>query len=204
MIKLKKLKLGAVTVFLLGATLAALPSPGVLATPNQTGKQDQEKPMNPCNPCAQKKAQNPCNPCAKKAQNPCNPCGGKMASGEVYVAATSHRGWPKVNTKPLLSKAHGGMFVTSYTNTTAQSAIRGAAASFPVGAILVKDSYANESGKPGAKGTVFAMEKTQDGWLWVTTDAKGHITGKGNNQEMKMCADCHAQAKMDYAYLRSN
>lgn len=158
--------------------------------------------QNPCNPCA-KKAKNPCTPCGKKAQNPCNPCGSKPASNEVYPPAASHGYWTKINKRPLLSQAHGGVFVTTLANSTAEAAIREDVKTFPEGSILVKESYADSKGKPGAAGTIFAMEKTKDGWLWVTTDATGHITGKGDNQQMQMCSQCHTTAKRDYAYLRS-
>jgi Cytochrome P460 len=162
---------------------------------------EQQKPANPCNPCAKKKAQNPCNPCAKKAQNPCDPCAPKTASQDVYAPATSYGGWTKVNTKPFLSKAHMNVFVTTYANLTAQAAINSKSSRFPVGSILVKESSANSSGKPGAKGTIFGMEKIANGWLWVTTDPTGHVTGKGDSEQMKMCAQCHASAPMDSAFL---
>lgn len=158
--------------------------------------------QNPCNPCA-KKAKNPCNPCSKKAQNPCNPCAPKKASEEVYGPATSFSNWAKINQKPLLSQAHGGVFVTTYVNPTAQAAIKDKAASFPVGSIIVKESFEDANGKPGAKGTIFGMEKTDNGWFWVTTDSTGHVTGKGDSQQMQMCAQCHKAAKTDNAFLRA-
>lgn len=158
--------------------------------------------QNPCNPCA-KKAQNPCNPCGKKAQNPCNPCGSKTASSEVYPPAASHSTWTKINKRPLLSQAHGGVFITTLVNASAEAAIKADAKTFPEGSIIVKESYVDSKGKPGAAGTIFAMEKTQDGWIWITTDSTGHITGKGDNKQMQMCSQCHSVAKRDYAYLRS-
>src|SRR6266542_6375479 len=111
-----------------------------------------KKGQNPCNPCAKKKGQNPCNPCAKKAMNPCNPCAKKKAmnpcamkkaSGEVYTPATAYSGWMKINKKPFLSEAHGGMLVTTFANATAEAAIRSKQASFLVGSILVKESHAD-------------------------------------------------------------
>lgn len=161
-----------------------------------------KKAQNPCNPCAKKKAQNPCNPCAKKAQNPCNPCAPKQASGEVYAPATSYNKWAKVNSKPFLSKGHNDVFVTTYVNDTAQKSIKGKSTTFPLGSIIIKESHANAGGKPGEKGTIFGMEKTAEGWLWVTTDPTGHVTMKGDSQQMAMCAQCHATADTDSAFLR--
>ncbi len=219
----KKWQILTVSLFLSGFLGLGFTSSGLAARVGNQPPSPPQKPANPCNPCAKKKGQsnpcaqkkkgqNPCNPCAKKkgqnpcakkAKNPCNPCAVKKASSEVYAAAVSHRGWLKVNQQPILSQAHGGAFVTTYANPTAEAAVKSKAASFPVGSILVKDSFANASGKPGAKGTIFAMEKTEHGWLWVTTDATGHITGKGDNQQMQMCAKCHTTAKMDFAFLRA-
>jgi hypothetical protein len=200
----------AISVFLSGLIALAFAESGAAA---ETGRPQagQQQPANPCNPCSKnksqnpcaKKAQNPCNPCAKKAQNPCNPCAAKKASEEVYEPARSYAGWAKINGKPILSQAHGGMFVTTYANATARTAIRSNESSFPVGSILVKESQVSIGGKPRDKATVFAMEKTSSGWLWVTTDPTGHVTGKGDSEQMKMCAQCHAGAKMDSAFLRS-
>ncbi|HLG18150.1 MAG TPA: cytochrome P460 family protein [Blastocatellia bacterium] len=211
----KRVQLLTVFVFLVGFGGLVLAGSEAAAKLNDQPGVEQQKPanpcnpcakgteQNPCNPCAKKKAQNPCNPCAKKAQNPCNPCAAKKASEEVYQPAVAHRGWTKINSKPILSEAHGGMLVTTYANTAAQAAVESKAGSFPVGAILVKESHANSNGKPGAKGTVFAMEKTAAGWLWVTTDATGHVTGKGDSGQMQMCASCHASATVDSAFLRT-
>ncbi|HXG91424.1 MAG TPA: cytochrome P460 family protein [Blastocatellia bacterium] len=190
------------TLFLSSFAAFALGKTGFAPKPEERGAVEQQQPVNPCNPCAKKKAQNPCNPCANKAQNPCNPCAAKKASEEVYAPATSYSHWTKINSKPLLSEAHGGLFVTTFANPTAQEAIRSKARSFPVGSILIKESHANTSGKPGEKGTIFGMEKTANGWLWVTTDARGHVTGKGDSTQMQMCAQCHAGAQVDSAFLR--
>ena len=163
-----------------------------------------KKGMNPCNPCAKKMGQNPCNPCAKKkAMNPCNPCAMKKASSEVYSPATAYSGWKKINKKAFLSEPHGGMFVVTYANPTAEAAIKSKQSSFPAGSILVKESHADQNGKLGMKGMIFSMEKTADGWLWVTTDATGHIMEKGDGAKMQMCAQCHQSAKMDSAFLRT-
>jgi hypothetical protein len=198
----------AISVFLSGFVAFAIADSGIVATAATQPEAGQQKPANPCNPCSKnksqnpcaKKAQNPCNPCAKKAQNP---CAAKKASEEVYQPATSFDGWAKINGKPILSRAHGGMFVTTYANPTARAAIKSNAGSFPVGAILVKESHMNSNGRPGEKGTIFAMEKTNNGWLWVTTDPTGHVTGKGGSQQMQMCAECHAGGKLDSAFLRT-
>jgi hypothetical protein len=159
------------------------------------------------NPCAKKERQNPCNPCAKKkgkkGMNPCNPCAMKKASSEVYPPATAYSGWKKINKKAFLSEPHGGMFVITYANPTAEDAIKSKQSSFPAGSILVKESHADQNGKPGMKGMIFSMEKTADGWLWVTTDATGHVMEKGASAKMQMCAQCHQSAKMDSAFLRT-
>lgn len=188
-------------LFLTSFVALALGRTALMPGPKDKSAVEAQQPANPRNPCA-KKPQNPCNPCAKKAKNPCNPCAGKKASEEVYAPAISHSGWTKINGKPLLSQAHGGVFVTTFVNPTAQQAIKSKAKSFPVGSILVKESHANSNGKPGEKGTIFGMEKTESGWLWITTDPTGHVTGKGDSNQMQMCAQCHAGAQMDSAFLR--
>jgi hypothetical protein len=205
--KKRTVQLLSILVFLSGFVALAFAGSGTAARPGQP-QAGQQKPANPCNPCSKnksqnpcaKKAQNPCNPCAKKAQNP---CAAKKASEEVYQPAASFGGWAKINEEPILSRAHGGMFVTTYANPTARAAIKANDASFPVGAILVKESHMNSNGKPGEKGTIFAMEKTNNGWLWVTTDPTGHVTAKGDSQQMQMCAQCHAGGKIDSAFLRT-
>ncbi len=213
MILMRRLQL--LTIILFAASVLVWSANGLSSTANAEN-QSAAAAQNPCNPCAKKKGQNPCNPCAKKkgqtpcnpcakkkAMNPCNPCAMKKASGEVYTPVTAYSGWMKINKKPFLSEPHGGMLVTTFANATAEAAIKSKQASFPVGSILVKESYADQNGKPGMKGTIFSMEKTADGWLWVTTDATGHVMEKGNSQQMQMCAQCHQSAKMDSAFLRA-
>ncbi len=183
---------------------AAAQNPCAKKSQNPCNPCAKKKGMNPCNPCAKKKGQNPCNPCAKKkAMNPCNPCAMKKASDEVYTPATAYSGWKKINKKAFLSEPHSGMLVTTFANSTAEAAIKGKQTTFPIGSILVKESHANQNGKPGMKGMIFSMEKTAAGWLWVTTDATGHVMDKGDGAKMQMCAQCHQSAKMDSAFLKA-
>ncbi len=203
--------IGFVSARAISRTPADQPNPAsAAATPydaqNPCAKKQGQNPcakkgQNPCNPCA-KKGQNPCNPCAKKAQNPCNPCAGKMASGEKYGPAASYGSWKKINSKLLLSQPHGNMLETTFANRIAEAALESKATEFPVGAIFVKETHQNRGGKRGAKGPLFIMEKTASGWLWMTTNETGHITGKGDSQQMQMCAQCHAGASTDAAFLR--
>lgn len=204
----RKLQILTVVMFVVGAL--AVTNIGVSLTTNLDSVAAAQNPcakkkgQNPCNPCAKKKAMNPCNPCAKKkAMNPCNPCAMKKASSEVYTPATVYGKWKKINKNPFLSDPHGGMLVTVYANQLAEAAIKAKQSVFPVGAILIKESHANQNGKKGMKGTSFAMEKTASGWLWVTTDATGHVMDKGNDGQMQMCAECHKSAKLDSAFLRT-
>lgn len=206
----RKIQLLTISLFTIGTLVWSVSgfnltaSAEIQSTPAAQNPCAKKKGQNPCNPCAKKKGMNPCNPCAKKkAMNPCNPCAMKKASNEVYTPATAYSSWKKINKKAFLSEPHSGMLVTTFANTTAEAAIKSKQASFPVGSILVKESHANQNGKPGMKGMIFSMEKMADGWLWVTTDATGHVMEKGDGAKMQMCAQCHQSAKMDSAFLRT-
>lgn len=204
----RKIQLLTISLFTIGALVWSISglnltaSAEIQSTPAAQNPCAKKKGQNPCNPCAKKKGMNPCNPCAKKKGM--NPCAMKKATDEIYTPATAYSSWSmKINKKPFLSKAHGGMFVTTYANQTAEAAIKSKSSTLPIGSILVKESHADQNGKPGMKATIFAMEKTTDGWIWVTTDATGHVMEKGNSTQMQMCAQCHHSAKMDSAFLRT-
>lgn len=143
---------------------------------------------------------NPCSPTVRKPRNACSPT--PIAEHEFYEPATTFSEWKKLNEAPILSEAHEGMWVVTYTNPVAQEAIKAGQNTFPVGSILVKDSFIDDNGAPGGRVAVFAMEKKKDGWLWVKTNIQGNIMRAGNSAAMKTCSQCHTAAKTDSAFLK--
>lgn len=173
---------------------------------NRLAPESRAQAQNPCNPCrdkARQRAQNPCNPCAqkKKAQNPCNPCAGKMlATGKVYQDATTYRSWAKL-TEPALSVGHGGKYVVTYANSSAETTIKSGRFPFKSGAKLIKEGYEDAGGKPGELTTLYVMEKRGRDWYYAMTDLQGNIQMEGMSKQAQMCSSCHAGAKKtDYVF----
>lgn len=169
------------------------PSSNAAPSPSPTA------PKNPCSPTVR----NPCSTTVKKPRNPCSPTG-VIVENEVYEPANNFSGWKKLNETPILSEAHEGMWVVTYTNPIAQEAIKAGQTTFPVGSMLIKDSFIDDHGAPGGRVAVFAMEKRKDGWLWVKTNIQGEIMRGGTGATMKSCAQCHTAAKTDFAFLKKN
>jgi hypothetical protein len=117
------------------------------------------------NPCAAKSA----NPCAAKspraAKNPCAAKAAVAAKDPVAEAAfKQYKDWKKVNTAPVLSATHGNRYVFTYLNKTAEPAGLRGRFPFPKGAVLAKESFEGQDGKPGPHGPLFIMEKRGEGY----------------------------------------
>ena len=155
-------------------------------------------------------AANPCgakNPCAAK-----NPCGAKpVAAVKDPVAETAfkqYKEWKKVNAAPVLSATHGSRYVFTYLNKTAEpSGLRGRFP-FPDGAVLAKESFDGQDGKPGPQGPLFVMEKRGKGydrdhadWHYAVVEPTGVVSMSGSGHDRSpthFCAACHAMAEANY------
>ena len=207
MLKRTKLtpKLLAVTVFAVSLSYLQLADEmsGAPFVENVITAQSSQKAQNPCNPCSKKKqTQNPCNPCGKKAQNPCNPWSGKMkATGKVYQDAANYRNWAKLH-EPNLSVGHGGKYVVTYANASADAAIKSGRFPFKNGAKFIKEGYEDAGGPPGELTTLYVMEKRSKDWYYAMTDVKGNIQMEGMSKQAQMCHSCHAGAQKQILSLR--
>jgi hypothetical protein len=104
-------------------------------------------------------------------------CGGGASPGDTSPAGedraaafsplevgADYRSWKMVNTQPFLSPTHGKRFVNIYVNEVGLAAYTGEA-EFPVGTIIVKDSFESQGGKPSeVAGPLFVMEKRRAGY----------------------------------------
>jgi hypothetical protein len=153
-----------------------------------------------------------------RAANPCgakNPCAARPAAAVkdpvAEAAFKRYKEWKKVNTAPVLSATHGNRYVFTYLNRTAEPAGLRGQFPFPKGAILVKESFEGEGGKPGPRGPVFVMEKRGEGydrehanWHYAVVDPGGGVSMSGSGHPRsptQFCAACHAMAKAnDYVF----
>jgi hypothetical protein len=113
--------------------------------------------------------------------------------------------WNKVNAEPVLSATHGNRYVFTYVNKKAEPSALNGKFPFPVGSVLVKESFEAEAGKPGARGPTFVMEKRRKGydaahgdWHWAIVEPGGAVVMTGSGKEgspTSFCAACHAAAK---------
>lgn len=157
------------------------------------------------------------NPGAPKSDNPYaakNPCTTASAAVKDSVAETAfkqYKEWKKVNTSPVLSATHGNRYVFTYLNKVAEpSGLRGWFP-FPKGAVLVKESFEGQDGKPGPAGPVFIMEKRGEGydrdhanWHYAVVEPSGVVSMSGSGHPRsptQFCSACHTMAKAnDYVF----
>ena len=113
-----------------------------------------------------------------------------------------------VSPGPWISKTHGKRFVAIYVNEVALEAYKTPGATLPVGSIIVKPSWKNEDGKPGAEGPLFIMEKMaagfapeRDDWIyafqWADPPEKwqaelgSNVDLRSPSEKVEYCGDCH-------------
>lgn len=107
-----------------------------------------------------------CGPGAKSDTTPAP----KQAPKDPYTAygpledGGGFEGWTKVTKFPHPSPTHGKRFAEIYVNDVGLAAYT-SEADFPVGTIIVKQTWENDNGKPSTvKGPVFVMEKKEAGF----------------------------------------
>jgi hypothetical protein len=127
------------------------------------------------------------------------------------VAESSWSDWKSftnVSPGPWISKTHGKRFVEIYVNDVALEAYKSRETALPVGSIVVKPSWENEDGKPGADGPLFVMEKMaagfapdSDDWLYVfqwqnppekwAAKIGTNVDWRSPSEKIEYCSDCH-------------
>ena len=110
-------------------------------------------------------------------------------------AAKQYKSWKKVNAEPVLSATHGNRYVVTYLNKTAEPSGLNGKFPFPAGAVLAKESFEGQGGKPGPKGPLFIMEKRKNGydrahgdWHYAIVDPDGTVTMTGSGMEQSPTA----------------
>lgn len=111
--------------------------------------------------------------------------------------------WRRFNKAPYRSSTHGARFVNNYANKLGRA--YGAfenAREMPVGAIVVKDSFAATADGDIFAGPLFIMEKMKPGfntasgdWRYSMIMPDGSLfgeTGGTNAKRVEFCIGCHA------------
>jgi len=118
------------------------------------------------------------------------------------------KSYTNVSPGPWISKTHGKRFVEIYVNDVALEAYKTPGAVLPVGSIVVKPSWQNENGVPGADGPLFVMQKMPAGfapdsedWLyafqWESPPEKWaakigtNVDWRSPSEKAEYCSDCH-------------
>ena len=110
--------------------------------------------------------------------------------------------WKRYNKVPYHSARHGQHFVNNYANELAVGYGKyERVGSFPVGAMVVKDSFTVSDQGTILSGPLFLMEKMPAGfapangdWRYMMIEPSGKITGLSEgvrSANVKFCATCH-------------
>ena len=127
------------------------------------------------------------------------------------VVANEYRDWMRFNSGPYLSATHGNRYVNNFANTigevygTLTKGIR-----FPVGTILVKDSFTVTDENKAFPGALFIMEKlSQDekpetgDWRYIGIFPDGSLMGDTRGfmpDRVRYCHQCH-QSREDFDFV---
>jgi hypothetical protein len=138
--------------------------------------------------------------------------GARKWEDSSYVTMLSdfdgYQNWFKVNTETItgdpfgaLGPAHAGEegFREVFINRTGQNVSKGKADfPYPVGTIVVKETYPGEGGMKGSLGSLTIMIKRKSGydptnnnWEYMMVSPDNEIKAQG---KVDMCIGCHAQA----------
>ena len=128
---------------------------------------------------------------------------GYRLSGSGF--AEVYRQWQSYNTVPYRSAQHGERFVNNYANDLAKDyRYFEAAGDMPVGAIVIKDSFAVTSRGDVFSGPLFIMEKMPLGfnpesrdWRYTMYMPDGSLFGATNGEgreRVGFCVQCHKLA----------
>ncbi len=126
--------------------------------------------------------------------------------------AGSYAGWARYNTAPYRSAQHGERFVNNYANDSARAyRLYEKSGPMPVGALLVKDSFAVTQKGGVFSGPLFVMEKMAPGfeassgdWRYTMIMPDGSLLGttKGSGSErVEFCASCHARVGSEQDHM---
>jgi len=137
--------------------------------------------------------------------------------GPLEVGADYATAFRKLNTEPFKSPTHGKRWVNTWVNDAAYQAFVDGAEEFPVGSIVVKESFeSDDSGEmTEVRGPIFVMEKRDEGyapdegdwwyalhWAEVPPSWQDRVGGeqvywRGKSPKVDYCAGCHDN--LDYA-----
>jgi hypothetical protein len=135
---------------------------------------------------------------------------GYMQGGDPVAVA--YQGWRRFNRAAYRSQTHGERFVNHYGNDKAAGYGRfEKLAPLPVGAVVIKDSFAVARDGAVVGGPLFMMEKMAAGfesgagaWRFMMLSPNGSlagITGGPGDDRVRFCATCHKQAGPEHDYL---
>jgi hypothetical protein len=120
--------------------------------------------------------------------------------GPLEVGA-DYRSYRKLTPEPFLSRVHGNRWVEVWVSEAGADAYLDGGA-IPVGTVVVKASWSNEGGRPGAPGPIFVMRKEAPGYApehedwyhaihWAEPDEGAPLYWRGRSPKVAYCYDCH-------------
>jgi hypothetical protein len=131
-----------------------------------------------------------------------------------HPVARAYQSWPRFNTVPYRSEAHGERFVNNYANGMGRAyGSFEKAGDMPVGSVVAKDSFAVTAAGDVTAGPLFIMEKMPQGfneksrdWRYTMIMPDGSVFGVTNgsdSRKVQFCITCHqrAGAENDHLYF---
>lgn len=125
--------------------------------------------------------------------------------------AAGYQAWTRFNLAPYRSMTHGRRYVNNYANDIAGDYGKAEeAGSFPVGAVIAKDSFVVTEDGETELGPLFVMEKMSEGFNYVSGDWRYSLitesgefagrTGGPGAERVEFCIACHL-AREDHDHL---
>jgi hypothetical protein len=144
------------------------------------------------------------------ASTAANPHGAAQAEdpyalfGPLEVGADYATALTRINREPFKSSDHGGRWVNTFVSAQALPLVGQEAAVFAEGTVVVKESFADAAGKPGAvRGPVFVMQKRATGsspasgdWWFAlhwdrSAEGEASLYWRSPSEKVAYCYECH-------------
>ncbi|PIQ23396.1 hypothetical protein COW36_15855 [bacterium (Candidatus Blackallbacteria) CG17_big_fil_post_rev_8_21_14_2_50_48_46] len=118
------------------------------------------------------------------------------ADADLMAIAKAYTGYTALNQDLRVSPQHGGIYVRTHLDASAEKTFNAKSFPYAEGAVAVKEGHLSAE---GAIDRIYIMKKLKAGydvangdWFYAVLSPEGAVRQKGKEQ---LCIGCHQQAK---------
>lgn len=113
--------------------------------------------------------------------------------------------WTPLNEEAKHSQSHGGRYIVTYQNQTAEDArgdVEAGESTFPEGSLFVKELHPEPGGEVVGFDAMAKLSDEEGDWYWIQATADRSEIRDGNQGDVDTCTACHGGPDAyDYVFL---